>query len=114
VPAALNVKVDLVCGTGEDIPVYLWSQSSFANPTIGLRNVCPCLSRCRVSGATANIPIHRRRAEKAPTGRSVLFPCCNLTRRMKQACPCNDSLTPSLNVTVRVAPRGCLITLDHS
>jgi hypothetical protein len=53
------------------------------------------VSSSRISGATANIPSPRHRAEKAPQEQSILLTCCNLTRKKKRTCPCNDWPTSS-------------------
>ena len=62
-----------------------------------------CLSGGRVSGATANIPSLRLRAEKAPQQQSKLLTCCNLTCKGKRTRPCNDCPTSSLHMILRVA-----------
>ena len=84
-----------------------------AIPQIGSTSVCTYLSGSLLSCATANIPNHRRRAEKALREQSKLFPCCNLTRKRKRTRPCKDCPTSSLHMILRVAPDACLITLDH-
>jgi hypothetical protein len=73
---------------------------SMRNPTL-VRDKS-ALSGSRISGATANIPTPRLRAEKAPVEQSRLFPCCNLTRKRKRTRLCNDSPTSSLNMILRV------------
>src|ERR1017187_1737876 len=73
---------------------------------------CTCLFGGHFSGATAYIPSPRLRAEKAPLEQSKLLTCCNLTRR-KRTRPCNDCPISSLDVILKSAQGGCLITLDH-
>jgi len=74
---------------------------------------CTSLSGRVVSAATANIPSHRLRAEKAPLEQSRLFPCCDLTRKRKRTRPCNDCPTSSLHMILVSGKDGCLITLEQ-
>lgn len=59
------------------------------------------LIRGHVSGATANIPSPRRRAEIEPLKQSVLLTCRYLIRKRKRTCLCNDCPTSSLHMILR-------------
>jgi glutathione reductase (NADPH) len=78
-------------------------RARFAGPTtVQVGEETRRVSGSRVSGATANIPSPRHRAEKEPLEQSIRFPCCNLTRKKKRTCPCNDWPTSSLPMILRV------------
>jgi len=64
------------------------------------------------SGATANIPSPRLRAERELLQRSRLFPCYDLTRKMERSGIVTTASLLSLYDRKR-GPDRCLITLDH-
>jgi hypothetical protein len=94
-PCTMSKSVSYRIEFGADLPAKI--------PQIGSACTCAYLSGGCASCATANIPSPRLRAKIVLLEQSRWFPCCNLTRKMKQTRPCNDCPTSSLQMILRVA-----------